>query len=120
MANERLKPFIDWFETYVERHLAETETNTQFMESKRRHTYRVLSHVQAIIRESGAGDELAFAMKVAAVLHDVGRFPQLAGEGSYDDHAGMDHAEAGAAILADSDVLPCQDRSWPTIFPSQS
>ena len=100
-----MQSYLDWFDHHVRFHMSAAPDNAMLMERKQRHTLRVLEHVREISKESGARQELRDAMEIAALLHDVGRFPQLTATNSYDDMAGLDHGEAGARILAESDVL---------------
>jgi HD superfamily phosphohydrolase YqeK len=76
------------------------------------HTMRVLAHVRHILAEERPGKDPALAAEIAAILHDAGRFPQLADRRTFDDRAGYDHGEEGARILAGADVLDGLDRHW--------
>ncbi|MDC0336529.1 HD domain-containing protein [Pseudodesulfovibrio sp.] len=105
MPDESIQTYRDWFDAFVRDHQEKAGENRLLVERKQRHTMRVFDHVQAIIKESGASRELCHAMEIAALLHDVGRFPQLLDTNTYDDTAGFDHGEAGARILAESDLL---------------
>jgi hypothetical protein len=73
---------------------------------------RVLAHVRGILKELQPGDDLTQAAEIAAILHDVGRFPQLVDRQSFDDHAGYNHAEEGAAILSGIDLLDSISGHW--------
>jgi hypothetical protein len=76
------------------------------------HTMRVLAHVRHILAEERPGKDPALAAEIAAILHDAGRFPQLADRRTFDDRAGYDHGEEGARILAASDVPDVLDGHW--------
>lgn len=100
-----LDPYVKWFENHVAHHRYMAEGGVlEMVKSKEAHTWRVLEHVREIRKESGASEDLCFAMEVAAVLHDVGRFPQLVGHGTYDD-TGFNHAEESERIVRDSGLL---------------
>jgi len=94
--------YTEWFETYTNGHLTMAGAMTDIIERKKRHTMRVLGHVREIIKESGVTPELAGAMEITALLHDVGRFPQCVKGMTAKDY---DHGEAGARIIADTDLL---------------
>eukprot|EP00831_Metopus_contortus_P041274 TRINITY_DN32365_c0_g1_i1.p1 TRINITY_DN32365_c0_g1~~TRINITY_DN32365_c0_g1_i1.p1 ORF type:complete len:263 (-),score=53.50 TRINITY_DN32365_c0_g1_i1:280-1068(-) len=113
MRTEQVKHSQDWFNAYTRRYLDRAEgTVRDLVRRKISHTMRVLSHVQGILEELQPDEALAQAAEVAAILHDVGRFPQLLGHKSFDDHAGYDHAEQGAIILAGAEVLNPLPEHW--------
>ena len=67
---------------------------------------RVLAHVRAIHQGIGnIRDDLRPVAEVAAILHDVGRFPQLVQSSSFDDRTGYNHAEEGEKRLRTATVL---------------
>ena len=76
------------------------------------HTMRVLAHVRNIRNELQASPELGLAAEVAAILHDTGRFPQLADRKTYSDRTGFDHGEEGARILAGTELLDGLGAHW--------
>lgn len=104
---------VTWFDDHVNRYRELAGDDGKMVDRKQRHTMRVLDHVREIIKESGANPELCVAMEIAALLHDVGRFPQIVKVKTFDDQAGYNHAEAGARLLMESellDPLPAQMR----------
>lgn len=105
MQDYSLSPYELWFEQYVDDFRTEAKDKTlEMVEMKISHTMRVLGNAREIMKESGGSPELQFAMEVAALLHDVGRFPQLVKRESFDD-TNYNHAEIGEQILRESDVL---------------
>ncbi|MGL1863513.1 MAG: HD domain-containing protein [Pseudodesulfovibrio sp.] len=105
MQKQALQPYLDWFDRFVADHKNKAKENAPFVERKQRHTMRVLNHVREIVKESGANQDFCEAMEIAALLHDVGRFPQILDTNTYDDMVGYDHGEAGARILSKTDLL---------------
>lgn len=105
MQQFSLQPYLDWFLDHVEHYRQRAGDDVYLVDRKLRHTMRVLSHMQQIIREAGVSERLASVMEIAALLHDTGRFPQMVEKGTYDDHDGLNHAELGAKILEDAPVL---------------
>lgn len=94
-----------WFEDYTSRiHCQDAETEANIM-LKLGHTYRVCENITIIAGSLGiSGDDLALA-KVLALLHDVGRFEQLRGFGSFDDRMTLDHAMLGLKVINRAGVL---------------
>lgn len=70
---------------------------------KRDHSLRV--HALATRIVAGEGLTPSLPHLAAALLHDIGRFPQYERFGTYRDDQSVDHGEEGAAFLADSDFL---------------
>ncbi len=95
----------EWFEEYTSRvHCQDAETEANIM-LKLGHTYRVCENIKAIAGSLGVtGDDLALA-QVIALLHDVGRFEQLRGFGSFDDRMTLDHAMLGLKVINRAGVL---------------
>ncbi|WP_158946810.1 HD domain-containing protein [Pseudodesulfovibrio cashew] len=105
MTQSPLHPYEQWFHGHVDRYLALAGEDAFMVERKVRHTRRVLAHARAILKEIKPGATFSHVVEVATLLHDVGRFPQLVDQGTYDDRAGFNHAEAGAEILESQGVL---------------
>jgi len=104
MQKQSLKPYEAWFKDHVAAYQGQTDKSRSMVESKVAHTYRVVDHIREIRREAGFSDELGFAMEVGALLHDVGRFPQLVQRGTYDD-TGFNHAEESERIVRKAGIL---------------
>jgi hypothetical protein len=105
MNRENLFFCREWFEEYTSRnHCQDAEIETNIM-LKLAHTYRVCENITAISGSVGLnGDDLALAQAIA-LLHDVGRFEQLRGFGSYDDRMTLDHAMLGLKVINCAGVL---------------
>jgi hypothetical protein len=94
-----------WFEEYTGRiHCQDAEIEANIV-LKLGHTYRVCENMTTIAGSLGVkGDDLALA-QVLALLHDVGRFEQLQGFGSFDDRMTLDHAMLGLKAINRAGVL---------------
>jgi hypothetical protein len=94
-----------WFEDYTSRfHCQDAETEANIM-LKLGHTYRVCENITVIAGSLGiSGEDLALA-KAIALLHDVGRFEQLRGFGSFDDRMTLDHAMLGLKAINRARIL---------------
>ncbi|MDD2756306.1 MAG: HD domain-containing protein [Methanothrix sp.] len=94
-----------WFEDYTSRiHCqdAEIEANIRL---KLEHTYRVCENITIIALSQGVNREDLALAKAIALLHDVGRFEQLQGFGSFDDRKTLDHAMLGLKVINRSEIL---------------
>jgi len=101
-----IKRCLDWFDAYTRDYVARAPKDILLtVQSKISHTMRVLAHVRGILKETTLRSDLAPVAEVAAILHDVGRFPQLVSSASFDDRTGYNHAEEGERILRKSEVL---------------
>ena len=104
--NTEIKRCLDWFDAYTRDYVDRAPKNILLtVQSKVSHTMRVLAHTRGILKETAIREDLLPVAEVAAILHDVGRFPQLVSRASFDDRTGYDHAEEGERILRKSDVL---------------
>lgn len=78
---------------------------------KRNHSLRVHALARHIVMAEGLSRPAVYV--AAALLHDIGRFPQFACYGTYRDDRSVDHGEEGVRVLADStflDAFNSQDR----------
>lgn len=110
---QRIEQTLQWFMPFARAHLDRAEGEVRdLVRGKIRHTMRVLAHARNIVRELGPVPALAEAAELAAILHDVGRFPQLIDRASFDDHTGYNHGEEGASLLAGTSALNGLDAHW--------
>lgn len=100
-----LAPFEAWFNDLVDHYRKAAPSAAKHMDNKVAHTMRVLDHVRGMRKEINAGPELGHAMEVAALLHDVGRFPQTANKALGKSVPGFNHGTEGAKILEGADIL---------------
>jgi hypothetical protein len=111
--NTEIKRCLDWFDAYTRDYVNRASKDILLtVQSKISHTMRVLAHVRGILRETPVREDLAPVAEVAAILHDVGRFPQLINSASFDDRTGYNHAEEGERILRMADVLEPFDETF--------
>jgi len=96
-----------WFEDYTSRfHCPDAEIEKNII-LKLAHTYRVCQNITVIARSLGMKEEDVVLAKALALLHDVGRFEQMHGFGSFDDRKNFDHAMLGLKSINRSGVLFC-------------
>ncbi len=75
------------------------------IESKYKHSYRVMEICGEIATRLGLSEEEIELAKLIGLLHDIGRFDQWAQYGSYNDFKSFSHGEKGAEILKDNDYI---------------
>jgi hypothetical protein len=94
-----------WFEDYTSRfHCPDAEIEKNII-LKLAHTYRVCENITVIARSLGMKEEDVSLAKALALFHDVGRFEQLRGFGSFNDSLTVDHALLGLKVINSSGVL---------------
>lgn len=76
--------------------LASYDLNNKDIRMKAVHTRKVAENCDAIAEAEGLDRDLAWLL---GLVHDIGRFPQLAQFDTFWDLASLDHAEAGAEML---------------------
>jgi hypothetical protein len=95
----------EWFEDYtslIHSQDAQTKANIRL---KLAHTYRVCENITIIALSLSVNREDLALAKAIALLHDVGRFEQLQGFGSFDDCRTLDHAMLGLRVINRARVL---------------
>lgn len=105
MNPENMAEIRKWFSEYCRSFYSDDEDFQRNISLKEDHTFRVCSNILEIGRgESLDEDGLAIAEAVS-LLHDVGRFEQYRQYGTFRDADSVNHAELGAQILEDYEVL---------------
>lgn len=75
------------------------------IQMKHYHSIKVHALVKKLAMELNLDDKISFQAQAAALLHDIGRFPQIIDYYTYEDPISIDHAELGVKILQDEKVL---------------
>ena len=94
-----------WFEEHVRGFLTGHAEDDSHIELKKQHSLNVLAEARAITQALGLGSRLADAAHLAALLHDVGRFPQYRDYKTFRDGLSTDHALLGVRSLRVRGVL---------------
>ena len=105
MDNETLDHLASWFSGYVqtfEKNDPEMERNILL---KIEHTFRVCGEIRALGRSLGFAAADLRTAEAAALLHDVGRFPQYSRYRTFSDRRSCDHAALSVSVLRDEGVL---------------
>ncbi len=85
MDKESLNRIKQWFLEYSASFEMEEAGDQEMIELKRAHTLRVVDNTVLVAREERLAESLALLAEAAALLHDIGRFPQFAQYRTYRD-----------------------------------
>jgi HD superfamily phosphohydrolase YqeK len=95
----------DWFSRYADS-FSSTDPDLQFnLTMKKKHTLRVVDEIIAIGSGLGMPEQEIEIARIAALLHDVGRFEQYTRYKTFVDRDSADHALLGINALHDHRVL---------------
>lgn len=76
---------------------------------KRDHTNRVVGYSEVIARSLELDKDDEMTVQLIALLHDIGRFEQMAQYGTFNDHESCDHAQLAVEII--------NEKKWITHLP---
>lgn len=113
MDRKALEALKRWFSSYAGSFVSSIEEDRRNLGLKVEHTGRVCADTLSIGRAEGLSPEELLVAEAAALLHDVGRFPQYARFRSFYDSMTVNHGELGARVLVEEgvlDVLPPKER----------
>jgi hypothetical protein len=105
MKRSELDALKAWFEGYSASFDPEDAEARKGIALKREHTVRVCENMLRIAGGEPLGAEDVVLAEAVALLHDVGRFRQLADYGTFDDGKSINHGELGAKVLDEAGVL---------------
>lgn len=89
-----------WFTRYVAHHRTGVEEVDGPMRLKLRHSLNVLTYArEAVLSDARFTPPLARAALLAALYHDIARFPQYRRWRTFADHFSTNHARLGSRIL---------------------
>jgi hypothetical protein len=94
--------YVNWFREFTQQFLVGSEFDVANLQLKIDHTMRVLEFARQIVGTNGQNQRLA---ELAALLHDVGRFPQYARYRTFHDQMSVNHAYQGVLTLKEHRVL---------------
>ncbi|MDA8327020.1 MAG: HD domain-containing protein [Nitrospiraceae bacterium] len=93
------------FLRYVESYRMDTPGDQQNIALKRDHTLKVCRDIGLITRGEAIGRRNdALLARTAALLHDIGRFPQYAKFKTFNDGSSVNHGRLGAELLMKTDL----------------
>ena len=100
-----VKSSVSDFETYVNSFTGLTSDQQNNFNIKKDHTLRVADNVQQLSAHLGLNDFEEKATMLAAVFHDIGRFPQIAQYNTLNDAVSADHAQVAVDVLKEKNLL---------------
>ena len=69
------------------------------------HSLAVHALAQRLAAELQLDDQTTFQIRAAALLHDIGRFPQIVESQTYEDVKSVNHANLGVRIIQENGVI---------------
>lgn len=94
-----------WLPAYVGRFRNGESPLEQALDVKEGHTRRVVDNLLELAARIGLTEPERRVAETAAWLHDVGRFPQLAGYGTAVDVHSVDHARLSVVVVGEEGLL---------------
>jgi HD superfamily phosphodiesterase len=94
-----------WFKNYVigfDSGIEEIKVNINL---KRNHSFRVVELIQELGQEIDLDESDVILAQTAALLHDVGRFEQLANYGTFSDTEEINHIQLGISTITENHIL---------------
>jgi len=111
MTETDVSEVYKWFEDYADRFMAHTANNSSpgtmraMMHLKREHSLRVAAEARSLASDLGWNPEDQNAAEALGLLHDTGRFSQMAEFGTFRDTDSVNHALRGYQVIRDEGVL---------------
>lgn len=95
----------DWFHQYVGGFYSTDEQLQFHVRLKEEHTLRVLTQAENIATSLHCSYEQRTVSKIAALLHDIGRFQQYQSYRTFNDSLSVNHAQLGLEVLEKTNIL---------------
>lgn len=105
MADDDFFYLKDWFTGYRNRFESKDSQVSAMIDMKVEHSFHVADDCRAIAGELGLSGREVHESAVMGLFHDIGRFQQLAVYGTFSDSKSVNHAELGASILEEENIL---------------
>lgn len=104
---------FEWFDRYVDSFRDATAVLSPMQELKYAHSLRVAGDAREIARRLSWPSGRVAVAEAAGLLHDVGRFLQLARYGTMNDRRSVNHGELSADVLVEHRAqVPVADAAW--------
>lgn len=94
-----------WFSEYCRSFYSSNQADQKNILLKEEHTRNVCGNMLEIARDLGLGERRIALAEIVALFHDVGRFPQYHRYKTFRDSVSTNHAELGAGVLTENNVL---------------
>ena len=99
----------EFFEKYTDSFNVLAADQQRNIEIKKQHSYRVAENAKWLalkLKQDAEGEKIAYT---SGLLHDIGRFQQLADFNTFDDAKSLDHADFAIKLLKEKQVLEAAD-----------
>lgn len=111
-----LSSHVEAFTRYGSSYLTGDDVNDYHIQLKIDHSLRVLGNARTIIDGESIGGPAAQLGLLAALYHDIGRFPQYNKYGTYKDADSINHGRMGVLTLRELDLPKGVSKAeWHTI-----
>ncbi|NDV20578.1 HD domain-containing protein [Pseudodesulfovibrio sp. JC047] len=100
-----LSPYIVSLTQFANTHLKGEADHDYHITLKLDHSLRVLQNAQIILEAENISGHTADLAQLAALFHDIGRFPQYAQYGTFKDSDSINHGRLGVLTLRDHPFL---------------
>lgn len=101
----RFEHYKEWFRQYTAAFLQGSAFDVGNVRLKIDHSLRVLELAQRLTKALAPPPALAAVAHLAALFHDIGRFPQYARHKTFQDQLSVNHALQGVLTLKEQQVL---------------
>lgn len=92
------------FESYTSQYVTQAEDPEPF-QVKIDHTANVCENMKILVRSQSWSDEGRYTALAAALLHDIGRFPQYKKYGTFSDAQSENHGSLGVGVIKNLCIL---------------
>ncbi len=104
---------IEHLKQFAISHLGPNEDVNRLLRLKLEHSQKVLENAELILKGENIDGRLADLCRLAALYHDIGRFPQLVRFQTFNDKKSVNHGKLGALILRDMHLPgPYSRQEW--------
>ncbi len=104
-----LYPLRSWLSSHIDRFAEHDGRIRDMLDIKRAHSVKVAGHCRGIAEELGWTAHDADVAEAAGLLHDTGRFSQVAEYGTFLDALSVDHGVRGAEVIEREGILDTLD-----------
>jgi HD superfamily phosphohydrolase YqeK len=105
LREDDLKYFRDWFRGFCKTYYRDNRMEQMNIVLKEEHSLHVADNAVVIAKGESFETDKCLTAETAALLHDIGRFPQYARYRTFLDSISVNHGELGAETLASQSVL---------------
>jgi putative nucleotidyltransferase with HDIG domain len=94
-----LSPHLDFLTKFARNHFSGDPSYDGMLQLKLEHTLCVFENAQKILQNESLSGTTAELATLAALYHDIGRFPQFAEYGTFNDRTSVNHGRLGVLTL---------------------